>query len=106
MTEETDRLERELAADLATLGDRFTDERFCVELYRALTNNAWFWRDDPGAGHIALSWTLAERLVNDLRARVGREPLQLAQTGGEGEVSRTVEEELARLGWAHRPLDT
>jgi hypothetical protein len=30
----------------------------------------------------------------------------LAQTGGEGEVSRTVEEVLGRFGWTHRELDT
>jgi hypothetical protein len=44
--------------------------------------------------------------VNEWRARGGHEPLALAQSGGEGEVDRTVDDVLGRLGWTHTPLDT
>jgi hypothetical protein len=106
MTDDTERLERELADDLAKLGDRLIDEKFATELYRALTDNIWFRDEDGPERHLALSWKRAEDLVNELRARVDRPPLTLAQTGGEGQVSRTVDDELGRLGWSHRPLDT
>jgi hypothetical protein len=105
MTEDTDTLERKLATDLATLEDLLVDEDFCIELYRGLANVAWF--REEGGGHVALSWTLAERLVNDLRRDAGRDPVApLAQTGGEGRVARRVDEQLAKLGWHHRPVDT
>jgi alkylated DNA repair dioxygenase AlkB len=104
MPDDTDALERALAADLATLGDRLAEERFGSELYRALTNTRWY--RDGLDGHLALSWNLAEGLVNDLRRSVDQEPLALAQTGGEGEVAPAVESELRGLGWTHKPLDT
>jgi hypothetical protein len=104
MPADTDNLERILVADLTSLGDRMADAKFCHELYRALTNNEWKRRGEDGA--IALSWTLAERLINDVHAEHGREAMTLAQTGGEGEVSTTVASVLGELGWSHRPLDT
>jgi hypothetical protein len=104
MTADPQALERALATDLAKLGSLFIDEDFCIETYRALCNVAWF-RDESG-GHVALSWTLAERLVNDLRADQGYAPMTLAQTGGEGRVARRVDEQLGRLGWGHRPEPT
>jgi hypothetical protein len=104
MPDDTDALERALTADLVTLGQRLSDERFCHELYRALTNTRWY--RDGIDGHLALSWSLAERLVNDLRAGIDEEPLELAQTGGEGEVAPAVDAELRGLGWTHKPLDT
>jgi hypothetical protein len=97
-------LERELIADLEGLGDRFTDERFCTELYRALTRTKW--TKDGYSGHVALSFKLAEEIINTLRAERGREPLALAATGGEGVVGDTVERELGPLGWHWEPLDT
>jgi hypothetical protein len=98
-------LEAELSDDLLGLGERFADEAFCAELYRALSRTAWHKPDGP-AGHVALSWSRAEELVNGLRHEAGRPPLALAQTGGEGEVSDLVRDELGRLGWVARPLDT
>jgi len=104
MTAETEDLERELVADLATLEERLADERFCSDLYRALAGRLW--RKDAGPdGHVSLSWGRAEEIVNELRRRGGHDPLTLAQTGGEGEVSGTVEKELDRLGWHSAPLD-
>lgn len=98
-------LERELARDLEGLGDRLVDESFGSDLYRALAGNRW--RKGAGPeGALALSWTRAERLVNELRERRGEQPLELAQTGGEGDVADTVAEELGRLGWTSQPLDT
>jgi hypothetical protein len=55
---------------------------------------------------VAPSWGRAEEIVNRLRADGGREPLTLAQTGGEGVVAQTVTDVLGRLGWSHRPLST
>ena len=104
MSETAEILERELLRDLTDLGDRFADEEFCSELYRALAGAAW--RKQGGSeGHLALSWTRAERLVNELRARHGASELTLAQTGGEGDVSDVVADELARLGWQAEPRE-
>jgi hypothetical protein len=100
-----DALEQQLREDLTALEDRFADEEFCGDLYRALANNVWS-RDNGPDGHVALSWGRAEELVNELRARVARDPLELAQTGGEGEVTPLVRDELAPLGWTIRPLNT
>ncbi len=105
MSEQPMELERELVSDLSRLGDRFLDDEFSTELYRALTNNTWSKRDGPD-GHVSLSWGRAEAIVNDLRAGRDRPALALAQTGGEGDVSDLVRDELDRLGWTARPLNT
>ncbi|MEY2534476.1 MAG: hypothetical protein QOF29_2386 [bacterium] len=98
-------LEARLLADLETLGERARDETFAAELYRALANNVWRCERVPGE-HLSVSWQRAERLVNEWRRRHGEAPLELAQSGGEGEFDRTVAEELGRLGWTAAPLDT
>jgi hypothetical protein len=98
-----DALERQLATDLTLLGDRFVDGEFCTELYRALAGCAL--SSDAHPGHVSLSWRRAEDLVNTLREGAGREPMTLAQTGGEGDVSSTVAGELRELGWTARPRD-
>ena len=72
MSASTDPTERELSADLGTLGDRFAHAR------RRATS----------------------------AARNGREPMTLAQTGGEGEVPGTVSSALGELGWSSQPLAT
>ena len=106
MAASPDVIERELVSDLvANVEQRFADEEFMSDLYRALSNQTWH-KDGGPPGHVALSWTRAEEVVNALRARKAAAPLSLAQTGGEGEVARCVEDELGRLGWHHRPLDT
>jgi hypothetical protein len=58
------------------------------------------------SGQVSLSWQRAEDTVNALRGDSGREPLELAQSGGEGEVSATVAGELRGLGWQARPRNT
>jgi hypothetical protein len=100
-----DTLERELVGDLRGLGDRLRDEEFSGDLYRALSNRVWR-RERGTEGHLSLSWRRAEEVVNDLRELHRVAPLELAQTGGEGEVSPAVHEELGRLGWTSKPLDT
>src|SRR3954471_17782210 len=95
-------LERELAHDLSVLGDMVADESFYPELYRGLAGVRWA-RD---GGHITLSWKRAEEVVNALRAEHDRDPLELAQTGGEGEVSDRVADALGGTGWTAKPLDT
>ncbi len=105
MAEGPTALERELAQDLGALTDRFADDEFSTELYRALANNVWRKRDGP-EGHVSLSWGRAEQIVNELRRRQGQEPLTLAQTGGEGEVSDLVAGELGQLGWSAQSLNT
>jgi hypothetical protein len=97
-------LERELASDLSRLGQRCADEAFCSDLYRALAGSALF--KDDRSGHVAPSWQRAQDIVNRLRADSGRDPLELAQSGGEGEVSATVAGELRQLGWRARPRNT
>jgi hypothetical protein len=98
-------IERQLMQDLRTLGDRFADEKLSTELYRALARNAWRKQAGP-EGHVALSFGRAEEIVNELRAGHGQPAIEMGQSGGEGEVSRTVETELGRLGWTAQPLNT
>jgi hypothetical protein len=98
-------IENELLKDLDSLGDRLRDEKFCTALYRALTRNKW--TKDGVEGHVALSFTKAEELVNEARDRAGQPPLTLAQSGGEGEVGSPIEDELVTArGWRIAPLDT
>jgi hypothetical protein len=102
---DTTTLERLLLDDLDVEGERAADEKFCTELYRALTRILW--RNDRDAdGQLSPSFGRAEWLVNEWRARRGAEPLPLAQTGGEGDVSATVEEVLGRFGWSRKALQT
>jgi hypothetical protein len=98
-------LESQLLRDLDALSDRFGDEKFCSDLYRALTNRTLSKEDRPG-GHLVLSWNRAAEFVNELRARERHEPLPLANSGGEGVVSETVLDELTARGWQTRPLNT
>ena len=105
MTGSAEILERELANDLTTLEERFADDEFSTQLYRALTNNAWSKEGGP-EGRVSLSWSRAETFVNELRARQGQDALTLAQTGGEGEISDLIASELGRLGWSADELDT
>jgi hypothetical protein len=99
---ESDTAETQLLDDLATLGDRFTDEQFCTELYRALAGGHL----TKNGAAVAPSWSRAEELVNWLRSEHGRDPNALAQTGDEGDVSDLVAGELQRLGWRVRARDT
>ena len=102
-TEET---EQGLERDLGELSDAVREDAFAGELYRGLANHRLVDPDDPERRQVALSWRRAEEVVNDLRRHAGEEPLTLAQTGGEGEASDTVADELRRLGWIPRPRDT
>jgi hypothetical protein len=100
-----DTLERQLVNDIQTLGDMVqTDDSFDQELYRGLAGVQWHRKGD--GGHVTLSFKRAEELVNEARARHHREPLTLAQTGGEGGVTDRVAYALRDLGWSARPLDT
>src|SRR4051794_22014122 len=105
VTDSADDLELELLRDLFPLRHRVREDWFATELYHALTNTAWRKTDGP-EGHLSLSWSRAERIVNELREREGQAALSLSQGGGEGDVSGTVGEELAGLGWTSTPLDT
>lgn len=98
-------IESTLIEDLARLGDRLVDKKSTGDLYRGLANNVWHKEGGP-PGQVALSWSRAEAVVNELRSRHDREPMRLEGTGGEGWVSATVDAELGRLGWRHRSLDT
>jgi hypothetical protein len=97
-------VERRLLDDLDAIPGRAPDEKFAGELYRALTRNIW--RREGEAHELSPSFRRAEWLVNRWRRRHGKPPLDLAWSGGEGRVDRTVEGELGRLGWTHRPLPT
>lgn len=48
----------------------------------------------------------AEELINAVRRGHDEDPLELAQTRGEGQVARTVREEFERLGRTIEPLET
>jgi len=101
----SDITEQELRHDLEDRLERFRDDVFSRDLYRALANNIWRKPSGPDGG-VALSWSRAEALVNDLRAHAGRGPLELEQTGREGEVSDLVRQELDGLDWHQESLDT
>ena len=105
MASDPEALVSTLRHDLTRLGERLADDEFSTELYRALANRAWS-RDGGAQGHVSLSWSRAEELVNDLRRDQGKAPLAVAQTGGEGEVARVVADEMERLGWRSVPLNT
>ena len=102
---DTTTLERLLLDDLDVEGERAADDKFCTDLYRALARSVWRNDRDPD-GQLSPSFARAEWLVNEWRARRGAEPMTLAQTGGEGEVSGTVEDVLGRFGWSRRALPT
>jgi hypothetical protein len=105
MTETREALDRMLHDAVLALDDRFADAESAAEVYRALANTVWRLRDGP-EGHVSLSWSRAEALVNELRARHAQEPLELAQTGGEGDVSARIAEALGASGWTAQPLNT
>ena len=105
MAASTETLERKLLNDLQRLHDLLqSDDSFDEELYRALAGTQWHRQGD--GGHIALSWKRAEEIINEQRSRHDREPLTLAQTGGEGEVSDRVADALRDQGWTPHPLQT
>ena len=107
MAASVETLERLLIEDLDRLGDRLADDRFCTDLYRAVTNRALSKRGPGAEGHLALSWGRAEEIVNTARAGHAQPPLErLAQGGGEGELSARAEAALADLGWDVDPVNT
>jgi hypothetical protein len=99
---EPETLEQRLAADLRSLADDLLNDNQTRDLYRALTRTRW----SRGDGAVSLSFTAAEELLNELRDELGQPALDLAQTGGEGDVEDWVAEALAEHGWAVEPLDT
>src|SRR3954452_25327938 len=94
--------ERRLLDDLDAISARAADEKFATALYRALARNVW--RRDGEADPVSPSFARAELVVNRWRERHGESPLDLAQSGGEGDVDATVKAELGGHGWTHRPL--
>jgi hypothetical protein len=101
-------LEQKLRHDLRHhLADRLDhDEKFVRQLYQGLTNRTWWRQGEDRAVHIALSWTRAEELINAVRTELGKAPMDLDHSGGEGTLTSDVEEELGKLGWTSAPLDT
>lgn len=91
-----------LQTDMQRLEDRMRDEKFSRELYHALAGNVW----TKDGESVALSWKRAEELINAVRRGLGEPPLMLAQTGGEGELDRSIVEAFKQLGWQIEPLDT
>jgi hypothetical protein len=107
LTASVARLEQLLIDDLEGLGDRLADDRLCTDLYRALTNRALSKSAPDAAGHLVLSWGRAEEILNRVRADRSQPALaQLAQSGGEGELSDRAAETLAELGWQVDTMST
>src|SRR4051812_49498694 len=82
---ETTTLERLLLDDLDVEAERAADEKFCTELYRALTRSVWRNDRDP-EGELSPSFQRAEWLVNEWRGGggPGPPPLPPARGGGGG----------------------
>src|SRR4051794_3692922 len=81
---ETTTLERLLLDDLDVEAERAADEKFCTELYRALTRSVWRNDRDPD-GELSPSFQRAEWLVNEWRGGAGPEaPLVPPHRGGGG----------------------
>ena len=105
MTSPADDLERQLVHDLDRMAERLVDDKQARELYGALTNHTLVKDGEPG--HLSVSWTRAEEIVNGIRARNGQEALAgLAQSGREGETAPGSREALQSVGWTIRELDT
>src|SRR3954462_12355835 len=88
-------LERILEFDLDQLFATLTDDWSSVELFRALTNTPW----TKAGGMISLSPERSAELINTLRARHGKKPLELLQSGGYGEVSDRAGQLFNSVGW-------
>lgn len=102
MTASTDTLERRLARDLSSLGDRLADDRLSTDLYDAIAGHAL--HPHGGEGRLAASWSRAAELVNGARGAAGHPPLDnLAQSGREGELSGRARAALTEMGWDVRP---
>src|SRR4051812_50098652 len=82
---ETTTLERLLLDDLDVEAERAADEKFCTELYRALTRRVWRNDRDPEGG-LSPSFQRAEWLVNEWRGGGGQEapPAPPTRRGGGG----------------------
>ena len=92
-----------LAQALADMRERIGEDRsFARELYQGLTNRRWH----AHGAVVSLSWSRAEELINTELQAAGAEPLELRQSGGEGELTDDVSEELGRRGWRSEPLNT
>lgn len=97
-------VETQLVQTLVDLRERIAgDDEFAFELYRGLTNRRWRL---AAADDLSLSWGHAEDIINEQRRAAGQPPLNLRQTGGEGELGDDVQDELSRRGWKSKPLDT
>ena len=98
MPTSTRALEHLLESDLDQLFATLTDDWSSIELYRALSRTGW----SKSRGHLSLTRSEAEALINRLRTRHGKRPLELSQSGGEGEVSERACELLLGIGWTRR----
>jgi hypothetical protein len=97
-------LERTLIEDLERLGDRRAhDEKLMIDLYRALAGTSL---SKHGAqGHLILSWARAAEVVDVVRVKHGKTPLEgLEASGGEGEISQRAREALQAIGWDAQPI--
>ncbi len=95
--------EQTLERTLEDLAERTRDGAFATQLSRGLASRRW---RGPDGAEVSVSWRRAEDLVNALRARVDADALELAQTGGEGELTDDVRDELGTRGWTSEALDT
>jgi hypothetical protein len=95
-------LERVLEADLDKLLAGLADDWSSVELYRALSQTRLVKAEGP-SGQVSLSADRADALVNSLRARHGKSPLDFPLNGGDGEISERAAEMLESIGWNAQP---
>jgi hypothetical protein len=92
-----DALREALYEDLATMADSLVDDDSAADLCRALAGRDW--RKREARGSVSLDWDEARQIVNRLRERVGRTPLELAPDGGPHRTGEALEYALSSLGW-------
>jgi hypothetical protein len=86
---------------------RVKDMDYAVELYGALCNMRWRKErpddeDDDGSERWSCSWRYAGGIVAGLR-QAGESYLDFYCSGGEGQVTERVREDLAAMGWTPVP---
>ena len=87
----------EFEKDLYKLKDKLQDDDYAVDLYGALCNMQWQNIKNPEIIY-SCSWRYAGGVIAGMRCE-GESYLDFYCSGGEGNVTEEVKEDLRKLGW-------